>query len=156
MIDLRAHERPLQSFLATALDQFTRKEPELTFGQVSLYCCPWAGWVSLCINETPQPAQNCPDFDYVEVALYDAPEWSDEYQNEPLIRIIASDGECLELDLEAFGDEVMNAVFFDFLRGLLSQPATLRTLREAAGGELRVGVQLLDSEFNEAWTISRP
>lgn len=154
MIDLRGYRFPILSFLESELAEFVRQHPEAALGHVALYCCPWSGWVSLCIDSAVQLDQNCPDFEYPEVALYQASTWAAEYENEDTLTIVTTNGEHLVVDPEPEGDEALNAVFFDFLRGLLVDPAATEAISSAAKRGVRVGVQLLDSRFNEAWMLT--
>lgn len=154
MIDLRRHQGPILSFLESGLARFRRQHPDAPLGHVALYCCPWSGWVSLCLDRAAQLDQNCPDFEYAEFALYEANTWTEAYETEDPLTIVTASGVNIELDLDSTGDEALNAVFFDFLRELLADSSATHALRAAAGGGLRIGVQLLDSEFNEAWGLS--
>ena len=154
MIDLRRHHAPILSFLESGLAEFGRQHPDAPLGHAALYCCPWSGWVSLCLDRAVQLDQNCPDFEYTEFALYEASTWTAEYETEDPLTIVTASGEHLELDLDSVGDAALNAVFFDFLRQLLADPVATNALRAAAGGGVRVGVQLLDSQFNEAWRLA--
>jgi hypothetical protein len=153
MIDLREHEQPILSFLQQSLTTFREANPDVRVGHTGLYCCPWSGWVSLCINPTAEAEPNCPDFEFVEVALYEAPAWASEYEEaEPLV-VTTLAGIPLEVAVEVEGDEALNRIFYEFLRQLLRGAQAVEALRKVVAGPTRVGVQLLDSEFNESWEL---
>ncbi len=154
MIDLRRHRTQILDFFESGLVEFRHRHPDVAVGHVALYCCPWVGWVSLCIDQAVQLRQNCPDFGHVEVAIYEANDWPAEYESEGPLHIVTANGEDLEIDIESEGDEALNAVFFEFLGQLLANPAAAVLLRTVAAGPVRVGVQLLDSEFSDSWWLA--
>jgi hypothetical protein len=151
MIDFRDHREPVIRFLESGLITFRESHPSDRIGHVALYCCPWSGWVSLCIDPAAQDNQNCPDFKHVWVALYTATSWSEEYEQVPRPEITTLAGQSVVLDIEGEGDEAINREFFGFLRALLHSPEAEAAVRGAADGSVRIGVQLLDSSFSESW-----
>ncbi len=153
MIDLREHRDPVLQFLEAGLGDFRRSHPSVPIGHVALYCCPWSGWVSLCLDSVEEEDQNCPDFLYVEAALYQADSWCTEYEDEEAPRVTTLAGRTVELDVEGEGDEAFNREFFEFLQALLRTPRAEAAVRAAAGDRARIGVQLLDSEFNDSWSL---
>jgi hypothetical protein len=48
----------------------------------------------------------------------------------------------------------MNAVFFAFLQTLLTEPVAISAFRHVAAEPIHIGVQLLDSKFNESWRMA--
>jgi hypothetical protein len=151
MIDLREHSGPINELLIAGLARFGFEHPDVPSPHVALYCCPWSGWVSLCLDRTGQLEQNCPDFEFVEVALYQAPAWAMQYEGEDRMTVIDSDGLQHVFDIESEGDEVLNCLFFAFLRELLSAPQTLASINSVNIRPARLGVQLLDSEYSTSW-----
>lgn len=151
MVDLRRHQQPILQFFETGLRRFRESFPTASVRHVALYCCPWSGWVSLCVDSVPQADQNCPDFEHVEIALYEATDWSSEYESEEYPRIRRLDGEVIEVDLDSGGDEAFNHVFFQFLSAVLALPETLKLLEALADKQVHVGVQMLDSGLNHSW-----
>jgi hypothetical protein len=156
MINLQLHAEPLQTFLREGLARVSRDHPATSFGHVCLYSCPWASWVSLCLHPTPQLEQNCPDFSLAEAAIYDAPDWQIAYESAPPLHVTSTDGSSLLLNVEADGDEALNAVIFAFLKHAWDDPRAQAALRLVAGRSVRYGVQMLDSRYNESWTLLRP
>ena len=72
MIRLKDYKKRISESLDTALQRFAAEHPKERPTTSALYCCPWSGWVSLCINtgDTDQDHRdNCPDFDYCEYDL---------------------------------------------------------------------------------------
>ncbi|MBT8488253.1 MAG: hypothetical protein HKN72_11050 [Gemmatimonadetes bacterium] len=151
MVDLRSHKEPLLRFLETELEAFRTANPSVSAGHVALYSCPWSGWVALSLDSTPRPDQNCPDFEHTEVGIYDAPEWSSEYEEASQPRITLLDARVVEPDVEHDGDEAYNEVFFDFLCVVLQSAIETGILEMDSGPRPRVGVQMLDSGFNRSW-----
>lgn len=151
MIDLRKHQGPLLRLLETGLRRFQESRPSVPVRHVALYSCPWSGWVSLCVDSAPQLEQNCPDFEYVEIALYEAPDWASEYDSAEAPRVARPDGEVVEVDLETEGDEGFNRVFFEFICDLLTGPEAASVLQSLPGPDVRVGVQMLDSNLSRSW-----
>ncbi len=99
-----------------------------------------------------QNPQNCPDFDFVEFSLYEASEWAEKYESEDELVVIDARGSRVVLDVIAEGDEALNHVFFHFLHDLLSDPATLNAIASVHPLPERLGVQMLDSAHETAWT----
>ncbi|HEY0466373.1 MAG TPA: hypothetical protein VGC79_19320 [Polyangiaceae bacterium] len=151
MIDLREHSGPITAFLLAELARFGQEHPDVPSPHVALYCCPWSGWVSLCLNRTGEIEQNCPDFEFVEFALYEAPVWAKQYESEERLTVVDSAGLRHEVDVEAEGDELLNGLFFAFLADLLAAPRVLASLNAANLRPTRFGVQLLDSEYGSTW-----
>lgn len=151
MVDLRAHTTPVLRFIETELKAFRRAHPSVEPGHVALYSCPWSGWVALSVDSTPQPDQNCPDFEHPEVGLYDASEWSSEYEEVDQPTITLPDGRVVRPDVEGEGDEAYNRVFFDFLCDVLQSAVEAGSLDSGSGPRPRVGVQMLDSAFSRSW-----
>lgn len=151
LVDLRTHREPLLRFLETELEAFRTANPSVSVGHVALYSCPWSGWVALSLDSARQPDQNCPDFEHAEVGVYDAPEWSSEYEEASQPRITLLDGRVVEPDVEHGGDEAYNQVFFHFLCDVLQSAIEGGILEMGSGPRPRVGVQMLDSEFTRSW-----
>ena len=153
MIDLRLYRDSLLNFLEAGVVEFKRLHPEETIEHIALYCCPWAGWVSLCFNRTAQLVQNGPDFDFHGAAPFEASPWVDAYETSPSFRVANTAGRVVEIDTEVDGDEALNAVFFEFLLDLLQDARARAAIATLNRGSLRVGVQLLDSQWNRAWAF---
>ena len=154
MIDLREHAVPLRRFVESSLSTFLETNPALSIGHVALYSCPWSGWVSLCVDSRPHQDQNCPDFDHAEVAIYEAEDWSEEYESSDSPEIVGLDGIILKPDITEEGDEAFNRPFFDFLCGILRHvPPSGILSQQQRQPDVRAGVQLLDSAFTDSWTL---
>jgi cobalamin biosynthesis protein CbiG len=98
-----------------------------------------------------QLEQNCPDFAFVGFARYEAPEWATQYEEEDRLVVINAEGVRCVVDVEAEGDDALNRIFFEFLRGLLISPRTLEAIARVHVVPERLGVQLLDSEYGVCW-----
>ncbi|MGB5812658.1 MAG: hypothetical protein WBG86_19140 [Polyangiales bacterium] len=132
-------------FLRSGLGDFARHHEDVSIGHVALYCCPWSGWTSLCLNRAVQLDQNCPDFDYFEHALYHAPNWATQYESERRLEVATLRGEHVSIDVDIEGDEALNAVFAAFLKAILTEPSSAQAIQDAAGPGVRVGAQLIDT-----------
>ena len=152
MIDLRQHREPLLRFIESALTEFRRTHPAEPIRHVALYCCPWRGSVWLCLDPAQQGNQNCPDFLHSQVAVYQATQWAEEYEQAAAMELIDLAGQTREVDITAEGDEALNGMFFGFLTTVLHEPSSEATIRRVAGNSVRLGVQCLDSAFNESWS----
>ncbi|MCB9856692.1 MAG: hypothetical protein H6818_13510 [Phycisphaerales bacterium] len=155
MADLREHREPLLRFIESGLRKFRLHHPDTAVGHIALYCCPWSGWVSLCLNRSPAPDTNCPDFDFVEFAFYGAEEWANEYESDELMKVIDLDGREHLLDIETLGDEAIDHAFFEFLRRLLQSTDGISALSPIADRPLWAAVQMLDSQYNESWQVRK-
>ena len=71
MIELKKYYEPVRDFLLAGIERFRSDHPKISSPHVALYCCPWTGWISLCLNGSVQKDQNCPDFEFVEFALFE-------------------------------------------------------------------------------------
>ena len=108
--------------------------------------------MSVCIDSKPRVDQNCPDFEHVEVALYEAPAWCTEYEESRRAEIRGTEGVVWEIDVVEEGDEAFNRPFFDFLCRVLRAPPVQALIRAHASSNVRLGVQMLDSELNTTWS----
>ena len=151
VIDLQSHRDPLLEFLELELRGFLERRPAARLRHVALYSCPWSGWVSLCLDSKERIDQNCPDFEHVEVALYEAPDWSSEYETSDMPEVSVADGLVRVIAVDSEGDEAYNEVFFSFLCDVLAAATGRGVLRELTRSGLRLGVQMLDSELNRTW-----
>lgn len=150
MIDLREHSGRIVAWLAAELVRFRLEHADVPSPHVALYCCPWSGWISLCLDPEAQLEQNCPDFEFVEFALYEAPEWAAQYEEDDTLTIVDADGNKHLVELASDGDEGLNHIFFEFLRSLLAS-RTREAITNAQIRPKRLGVQLLDSEYGDSW-----
>ena len=153
MVTLEKFKAKVIAFLDEALPRFASKHPREKPTTVALYSSPGNGWISLCLNTGDTPTtneQNCPDFKFVEFDLLELPEWQEEYESEkPKIKI--SKTKTVSPDPDD-GDEGYNEPFFNFLVAIAKDyftgarcPATVNW----------VGVQVLDSGFEEFWTMGK-
>jgi hypothetical protein len=108
--------------------------------------------VSLCLDPVAQEDQHCPDFKHIEVALYKAGSWSEDYEESHTPQVITLAGQTVALDIDGEGDEAINRELFEFLRALLRAPDAEAAVLAATGCPARLGVQLLDSAFNDSWS----
>jgi hypothetical protein len=153
VIDLPQYREPLLEFLENGAMEFRRLNPDIVIRHAALYCCPWAGWIALSLARTVQPGQNCPDFEYHEVAVFQADSWRAAYEASSKVTIRTADEKTVLVDTNVDGDEGLNVVFFEFLQSLLQDPRARSALGTLARRSLHVGVQLLDSQYNKAWAF---
>jgi hypothetical protein len=139
MVAIDDSKSEIISFLEGTLERFLGK-----FGlpnSVGVYCCPWAGWISLNFNLTKQlesTKNNCPDFEFVEYALLDMSIWAQEYQKDYPEFTLGGTNPFDRLDLD---DEPINGVIFDFLKEIIiHMKPTLR---------FPILLQMLDSLYAE-------
>lgn len=151
MIDLRMHSQAVIVFLRTGLAEFRQQHPDICPLHVALYCCPWSGWISLCLDRNVQPEQNCPDFEFSEFSIYDTTDWAAKYEDESLLRIVGTHRTECTVDLEVDDDEAFNRPFFDFLCELLSGDDARAAIMASGLQPSHLGVQMLDSEYSVCW-----
>lgn len=140
--------------IESGLNEFRRAHREEPIGHVALYCCPWRGWVVLCLDPAQRSNQNCRDFRHFQVAAYPVAQWAEEYEQAPALELVDLAGQTHVVDITAEGDEALNLLFFEFLTRLLHEPSVETAVRRVAGGTVRIGVQCLDSAFNESWSLA--
>ena len=152
MIKLIDHHKPILDFLTSALRRFRDDHRQVPVRHVALYCCPWSGWISLCLDSSLQEDQNCPEFEFVEFDLYEDKSWVTEYEAD-IPKVMTVDGTVHDVDIESEGDEALNRLFYDFLVGLLSTTDAESIVDSIIGRPVRLGVQLLDSQYETTWDI---
>src|SRR5689334_12991256 len=118
MIDLTKYKPKIVAKLDKALPKFAAKHPKVKVTAIGLYCCPWTGTLSLCLNTTDTAKKhedNCPDFEYFGWEEMSFDEWQEEYESEaPEVKISAT--KTYKHDHQGDGgDEAFNEPFFDFL-----------------------------------------
>jgi hypothetical protein len=153
MIDLREHAHPIREWLVDGLLRFRLERPSIPATHVALYCCPWSGWISLCVDPNVQLDQNCPDFEFVEVALYEASDWASQYEEDDELLVMDANGSSQVADIDSEGDEALNRLFFEFLFALLTAPETVKAIAHVSSVTKRLGVQLLDSKYGSSWEL---
>lgn len=148
MIDLDNHRSPLLKFVNHSISEFSRLHHEIRVTCVALYCCPWAGWVSINFD-TNRESYNCPDFSFCAFKIYDVQQWQDECaKNELLLRL---NGEIIHINDEE-DDETLNNIVFRFLVNVMKQPEIVnRVIALNRDISYRIGVQMLDSEYVDFW-----
>jgi len=153
-LDLRDFIQPLEQFVLTGIQDFHAENPEVKITQISLYSCPWSGWVSLCFSKKIQQVLNCPDMDYVEFSLFEASAWTNVYEEHEQFHIVRHDGGVFEFDHNTMWDEDFNSSFFNLIGYVLKQQSVVKVIRSCIRNEITVGVQMLDSKLNEVWELS--
>ena len=119
MIILEDYNVNIHKFISEAVEDF--KTLHGNPDSIGIYCCPWAGWISINFNLTKsiqEAHHNCPDFEFVEFAPLDLPEWQNEYESsDPNFRI----GNTLISFEEENADEELNINFFSYLLPIMKE-----------------------------------
>lgn len=153
MVTLEKFKGKIIAFLDEALPRFAANHPKEKPTTIGLYSSPGNGWVSLCINSGDTPTtneENCPDFKFVEFDSIEFAEWQEESESEkPKIKI--STTKTISPDPDD-GDEGYNEPFFHFLVAIAKN---YFTGARCPVGVMWVGVQLLDSGFEDFWTVGK-
>ncbi len=154
MIHLDSFRTKVTDLMKRGLARFLAEHPETNVTSVALYCCPWTGVLSLCLNTGDRmevmAQENCPDFAFVEFDSEEFPEWVKEYESEKPKVIIGA--RTRSIDVEEGGDEAFNEPFFNLLVSTLKKHVKEHPLPAHV---LWTGVQMLDSGFVEFWEVNR-
>jgi hypothetical protein len=137
MLELEPYKIQITEFITDSINRFIAENgPPSSIG---IYCCPWAGWLTINFNKSKtltQTKNNCPDFEFVEFDLLDFPEWQEEYELEsPTYKIDAQ----VIVHQHDLGDAKLNELFFHFLEPLA---AKIKQQRKED-----ILLQMLDSNF---------
>jgi hypothetical protein len=139
MVKLLDYKDKIKEFILSTFNKFTSEQfrPYV----IGVYCCPWSGWISMNFNITKDASlDSCPDFEFVEYDLIDFEDWENTYgHGDSKWRGI--NGEVLTLKWDA-GDEVLNELFFHFLKSIVLE------LKESTALPLTL-IQMLDSKYYE-------
>jgi hypothetical protein len=151
MVALQDYKPKITAMLDEALPRFAAEHPAIVITAIALYCCPWTGTLSLCLNSADTATKhedNCPDFQYVGYEQMRFDEWQEEYESdEPEIKLSP---------LRTYkhghddGDEAFNEQFFKFLVDLAHDYFNSGRSRFRATW---IGVQMLDSDLSRFWRI---
>lgn len=160
MIDLNNYKTTIINFWKESIDKFVELNPDTEVSAISLYCCPWAGWITInfdTVERLPLKKRkkyyiNSPGFEYSAFKDLMVDEWQQEYE-ENLFVIIKTDSNNIKL-LKVEDDEVYNQIFFQFLVTILKeldQNNFLSNLKPQ--NNFMIGVQMLDSKYQEFWNV---
>ncbi|MDF2192350.1 hypothetical protein [Paraflavitalea sp. CAU 1676] len=137
MVNLDIYTDTILDFIHSSTERFTSEHAQPS--SIGIYCCPWAGWLTINFNLHKSPEEtgnNCPDFEFVEYAVLDLAAWQLEYeQDEPEFW---TSGSKASYDEEK-GDVTINSIVFSFLAPLM--PYVKKRHPQP------VLLQLLDSEY---------
>ena len=175
MLDFDNYKPTIKAFVKAEVKRFVEVNPEVVLASAALYSHPVSGWVFLNFDslensqrflqewEDPDDAgwvgkdedgffnNNCPDYDFFEFGRIDFDEWTDEVEENSVI-VLMGLGSKMQIDLEEDGDEALNKAFFSFFISIIEEleaEGAFNSLPKAAG--FRLGVQMLDSEFESFW-----
>jgi len=153
MITLQDYKPKITVMLDEALARFATENPTVSPTMIALYCCPWTGLLSLCLNSTDTATQhekNCPDFEYVGYEEMCFDEWQEEYESEaPEVKLPDRHTYIHDHDSDD-GDEAFNKPFYKFL------VAFAQDYFKQSRIKLRptwIGVQMLDSGLAKFWKM---
>ena len=139
MTNLDTLETKIEEFIQNSIRNF--KTENNSPSSIGIYCCPWAGWltVNFNINKTiSDTSNNCPDFEFVAFDFLELPELSDENEKETSIFLLKNKDITINKDL---GDEGLNEVLFEFLNPIATRIKNKNNLETL--------IQMLDSTFVE-------
>jgi hypothetical protein len=153
MITLQDYEPKITATLDEVLPRFAAEHPTIRVTAIALYCCPWTGTLSLCLNDTDtatEHEENCPDFEYVGYEEISFDEWQQEYLSKtPKVKLSALHTYEHDHDGDG-GDEAFNEPFFKFLVDLAQE------YFKPGRSKIRatwIGVQMLDSRLVKFWKM---
>lgn len=153
MITLQDYKPKITAMLDEALPRFAAEHPTVRITAIALYCCPWTGVLSLCLNSTDTATKhedNCPDFEYVGYDEMCFDEWQEDYESEkPKVKISALRTYKHDHDGDG-GDEAFNEPFFKFLVDLAQDYFKPGRSKVRATW---IGVQMLDSGLVKFWKM---
>lgn len=174
-MDLCEYTPAVKNLIQTEVERFGKLNPDVTVSCAALYCDPQNGWIFLNFDSLENTQHfledwsdvdddlwvgrddnglfnnSCPDYDYFEFARIDFDEWVDEIESEPVITVSGL-GEEHRIDLEEGGDEELNRVVLQWLKGIvqdLEDAGTFSVIQRAS--TFRLGIQFLDSECEAFW-----
>lgn len=150
MINLDKDKDLIEKFWLDSIKEFNKVNPDVSVYTVGLYCCPWAGWMTVNFDANPN-GDNCPDFTYVAFEQLDLVHWQDEYDNNEIMEILVN-GDIQTLNHEDVEDERINNIVFDYLKTLFNESQLFTATKILKKNEpFRVGIQMLDSTLEEFW-----
>lgn len=139
MVILKNNLNQIENFIQNSIQKFQLENGKPS--SIGIYCCPWAGWLTINYNiskSIDETYMNCPDFEVVEFSYVEFPEWQEEYENDlPKFELGEKIFECNQ----DFGDEELNQLFFNYLKPIVSK------IKENINSEFLL--QMLDSSFSE-------
>lgn len=139
MVDLNNSKLEIKDFISSSIERFQREiqRPDL----IGLYCCPWAGWITINFNvnrKNDETENNCPDFEYIEYDYLELSNWANEYERDiPEFKLM---DEVKRHD-HNLGDEKFNQLIFKYLKPIVIE------LKQEYESEFLL--QLLDSKMLE-------
>lgn len=139
MIELNDFRSTIDDFIDRSIKDFKKEHGDPS--SIGIYCCPWAGWLTVNLNKEKSIAdtkENCPDFEFVEYDFLDLEGWQDEYEKDEPHFLLKGVDQKHNHDL---GDEVLNRIVFDYLKPMAKE------IKERE--ETEVLLQMLDSQVVE-------
>ncbi|OCX51786.1 hypothetical protein BEL04_17390 [Mucilaginibacter sp. PPCGB 2223] len=140
IVNLLDYKEDIKNFILSTFDKFS--EEQYRPYVMGIYSCPWSGWVSLHFNITKDaPMDSCVDFEFVEYGFISFEEWEEN-------TMIFGDSEWQDANGKLLlrkwgdGDEILNKLFFDFLKLIVSEIKQIKILPF-------VFIQMLDSAYSE-------
>lgn len=174
MLDFDAYKVQIKRFLLNGIKQFVDLKNDIIVSCVALYSHPINGWLFLNFDSVRSDESfvdnwssqgknwvgkddngmfnnNCPDFDFFEFVRIDFQEWIDEIEHSPIITI-KHPIKNKKINLETDGDELLNKEFLSFFIGIMKELEQEHAFKELKKSEsFRLGVQLLDSDYERFW-----
>lgn len=175
MINLRNDRQRIIDFIDDSIEEFIKANPTEFVSCLGIYACPWSGWVMInfdtqehseehiakgklrgsewfATDEYGQYCNNCPDFKYVDFSQLGFPEWVKEYNENEILNIKVNLFSTIKIDTETDGDEAFNEVLFNYLLKIASEIKNSHQFKRLNMSiPFRVGVQMLDSEYETFW-----
>jgi hypothetical protein len=141
MISLVDYNKKVSDFF---IDEFHRFQKQyLNPSSMGIYCNPKGGWISFHFNvnkSLSETSNNCLDFEFVEFAMLDMPEWKTEYETDhPSWKGLYD--EIYRYNSRQ-GDEGVNSLFFNYLKRMY------KLVQEKAKIPNTL-IQILDSIYKE-------
>ncbi|MGI6606168.1 MAG: hypothetical protein ACOX2X_03880 [Peptococcia bacterium] len=178
MILFDEYYQKIYKFCLNALKNFKKEKAETTISTFAIYCNPFSGVITINFDTAYNSENlvkyhqthdsiwygednagtfndNCPDFEFSDFARLEIPEWENEFEKNGIInikyRLVKR-----QIDLSKVNDEVINKVFFDFLKGIFDQVLTDKVIYELKKSKpFRVGIQIANSEdFLQYWLFN--
>jgi hypothetical protein len=140
MLYLDTYSNQVEEFIQNSIEIFQAENG--IPNSIGIYCCPWAGWLSLNFNldkTLSETDNNCPEFQFVEFDLLELPEWQKEYESDTPLFVI--NGLTIKHNHD-HGDEKLNELIFSYLKPIVK--------RANEKYDSHFLLQMLDSRFVEA------
>ena len=174
IVDLRQYRQPIQTFLPTALEGFSRCHSAVQVSCAALFVFPYDSAATICFDTesssdtfvakwAPKGDQyygedeygrfknNPPDFEYVNFSVLTFETFPKLYDGPDTLSFVDSDGKITNVDRVKEGDEGINRAMFPSLCRFVRDIDSWSSLSRAK--VFRAGVVMRDSDCITFWRV---